>query len=286
MRIQRFHTWGGFVPIELLAILAVLLLFVGIALPAVANFQSRSAAAICLNNHKQIALAWASYANANDGACANNFTLPSTLNAITTGRLDNWANNVMTWGAGSSIEDRSVTNEAWAASGLLQTYASAGVEIYRCPSDHYLSAQQRQRGYKERLRSVSMNTVVGRPETTPGSLSGRSWAFGGAYRQWLKVHDIPNPKMTWLTIDEHPDSINDGFFVSDTAASSWMDIPGTLHSGATSFSFVDGHVESRKWRSASSRVPVRFTYTQPRPFDAAGREDFAWYVERSGLIRY
>jgi hypothetical protein len=32
------------------------------------------------------------------------------------------------------------------------------------------------------------------------------------HRQFLKQTDVPNPAMTWVTLDEHPDTINDGFF--------------------------------------------------------------------------
>jgi prepilin-type processing-associated H-X9-DG protein len=87
-------------------------------------------------------------------------------------------------------------------------------------------------------------------------------------------------------MDEHPDSINDGMMINEVAASSWLDIPGGLHEGATSVSFADGHVDTRRWRSKTSKLPVRFQYVQPPNFDAEGRRDHAWYIENSGLVRY
>lgn len=272
-------------PVELLAIVAVVILLAGVLIPSAARLKTRSASIQCLNNHKQIINAWQMYAQANDGECANNFTIPYILASITSGAFDNWANNVMTWSAGTTTTDISVTNEAWVAKGILHPFTDGDIEIYRCPSDQYISPAQKQRGYTKRVRTVSMNTVVGRPERTPQN-SERSWAFGSAYRQWLRVKNIPQPSQTWVTMDEHPDSINDGMMINDVTPSSWVDIPGSLHQGATPVSFADGHVETRKWRSRTSKLPVRFQYIQPPTFDAEGRKDYAWYIQNSGLVRY
>ena len=87
-------------------------------------------------------------------------------------------------------------------------------------------------------------------------------------------------------MDEHPVSINDGMMINEVMLSSWLDIPGSLHQGATPVSFADGHVETRKWRSKTSKLPVRFQYIQPPSFDAEGRKDHAWYIQNSGLVHY
>jgi prepilin-type processing-associated H-X9-DG protein len=100
---------------------------------------------------------------------------------------------------------------------------------------------------------------------------------------------VPRPAKTWLVIDEHPDSINDGFFINNPrTASWWQDIPASYHNGACGFSFVDGHSEIKKWKSATSKyTTVRYTPDPPRMnFDAAGREDFAWYNERTGWVNF
>lgn len=130
-----------------------------------------------------------------------------------------------------------------------------------------------------------MNTLIGSPSLS-SQTTDRSWGFGGAYRQFLRVRDIPAPAMTWLSVDEHPDSINDGFYINTPGASTWGDLPGTLHAGSTPFSFADGHVQLRQWQSATSKYRVQFRYPNVRPFDVAGRKDFAWYLEHSGFVRY
>jgi prepilin-type processing-associated H-X9-DG protein len=87
-------------------------------------------------------------------------------------------------------------------------------------------------------------------------------------------------------VDEHPDSINDGFFIVEINASQWGDLPGSFHNGACGFSFVDGHAEIHKWKSGTSIYPgVKFDplLSFIKPFDATGRNiDFAWYKDRTG----
>ena len=285
MRIKPFQRQLGFVAIELMAILVILFFLAGIALPMIGNAKSKSASLLCLNNHKQVALAWQLYAQDNEGESANNYTIQSTQLAIQSNAFDNWANNIMTWSTGGGIPETSVTNELWVTKGTLHPFTDGDIDLYRCPSDRYLSPAQRQRGYTKRVRTMSMNGLVGRSEKNAPD-TGRSWGFGGEYRQWLKARDIVNPAMTWLTIDEHPDSINDCFFINSLGSSVWGDIPATLHDRSSSFSFADGHAESRKWRSSRIRYPVTFRYPNVRAFDAEGRKDYAWYTERIGLVRY
>jgi prepilin-type processing-associated H-X9-DG protein len=78
------------------------------------------------------------------------------------------------------------------------------------------------------------------------------------YKLWLKQAQVPKPAKTWLFLDEHPDSINDGYFVNNDIATSWQDIPASYHNGACGFSFADGHAEIKKWRSATSKYPVQY----------------------------
>ncbi|HEX7858902.1 MAG TPA: hypothetical protein VF773_01105 [Verrucomicrobiae bacterium] len=275
---------AGFVPIELLAIVAVLFLLVGIALPLTSRFKSKSASTICVSNHKQVVVAWQIYANEHEGKTANNFIIPSTMDALIRGTFDNWANNIMTWSA-NGIEGVSVTNQALAG-GTLNPYTSGDAKIYRCPSDNFLSPAQRARGWKYRSRTMAMNALIGRTEHSSNgpTAGGRSW-MDSSYRQWLKVGDIPQPATTWVTIDEHPDSVNDGFFVISIGSGIWADLPGALHGSSTTFSFADAHVETRKWRTKRLNVPVRYNFPTVT-IDAEGRKDFAWYKENLGLVRY
>ncbi len=283
------RTTDGFTLIELLVVIAIIAILASMLLPALGKTKEKVKGIRCMSNNKQLVLGWILYAGDYDEKCANNFTIPGTREAIQSGKFNNWVNNLMTWRADNSLEARSVTNIAWVKNGVLGPYTDGAVGIYKCPADHFLSSPQRAKGWKQRLRSISMNALFGRSNNNPtdNTARGASWAFGGRYRQFIKTTDVPQPSMTYLTLDEHPDIINDAFFITDPNASQWGDVPATYHNRATGFSFADGHAEIHKWQSDSTVYPVTFNnlgQIRKRNFDAAGREDMKWYADRIQLI--
>jgi prepilin-type N-terminal cleavage/methylation domain-containing protein/prepilin-type processing-associated H-X9-DG protein len=291
MNTQRhgYQPRTAFTLIELLVVIAIIAILAGMLLPALSKAKAKAQGILCLSNNKQLVLGWIMYAGDFDDRVANNFTIPGTEQAITSQLFNNWVNNIMTWAADGSVAARSVTNELWVKNGVLGKYTDGAVGIYKCPADKFLSSPQRNAGFPMRLRSNSMNALFGRSNNTPSdnTARGASWAFGGMYRQFLKISDVPEPTMTYLTLDEHPDSINDAFFITDPQANNWQDVPASYHNGACGFSFVDGHAEIRKWLSQSSVYPIRFNSSLiPQPFDAAGRRDIEWYAERIQLIPF
>jgi len=199
--------------------------------------------------------------------------------------FDNWVNNVMSWGAGGSTGERSITNDAWVANGVLGKYTGGAVGVYKCPADVFVSPAQRAKGWARRNRSMAMNSFFGRFSIGNDSTKdGRNWGFSDRL-QFLKQSQVPSPSKTWLTLDEHPDSINDAYFINNPDASSWQDIPASYHNGACGFSFADGHAEIRRWLSGTSKYQaVKFSYPPTKTFDAQGKIDFQWYRERTGYI--
>ena len=275
----------GFTLIELLVVIAIIAILAGILLPALAKAKTKAQGIECLSNNKQLVLAWHLYAGDFNDACANNFTIPDTLDAIDSRKFNNWVNNVMWWQT-SGTRGESVTNVAWVKNGVLSAYTSGAVKIYKCPADQFVGPQQKQKGWTSRLRSNSMNALFGRSDNMPSSLSGQSWA-DATYRQFLKTTQVPKPAFTWLTLDEHPDSVNDAFFINGHGAGQWSDTPASYHNGACGFSFADGHAEIRKWLSATSKYKVYYLDNTPTvAFDAAGKRDYQWYEERTGWTLY
>jgi len=101
---------------------------------------------------------------------------------------------------------------------------------------------------------------------------------------------IPTPAGFFVTLDEHPDSINDGFFQAnphtDVAPTKWDDLPATYHDGACGFAFADGHAEIHKFKSTTCTIlPVTYkTYqTSQVPLDAAGVQDALWVAVRASV---
>jgi prepilin-type processing-associated H-X9-DG protein/prepilin-type N-terminal cleavage/methylation domain-containing protein len=281
---RNLRSRRAFTLTELLVVILVVGFGVVVLAPALARTQPASKTFQCLNNHRQLVNAWRMYSVDYNDRVANNFGINEVLNAISIEKFDNWANNVMSWSASGSVTDRSITNVAWVTNSVMGKYADAPVSAYRCPSDVFLSPPQRALGWTARLRSVSMNSVFGRfSDGNDSTAQGLNWALP-QYLQCLNSAQVTKPAKTWLFIEEHPDSINEGYFVNNTSATTWQDIPAAFHNGGCTFSFADGHAEVRKWLSATSQYSVRFQYPNVRSFDAQGRLDFAWYLERTGYV--
>ena len=122
-----------------------------------------------------------------------------------------------------------------------------------------------------------MNSLVG----DPGDLTNR---VNPQMVQFYTAADVPSPARIYVLLDEHPDTLNDGFFMNRWEELRWGNLPGSYHNGAANLSFVDGHVESHKWVLAETKPPsveggVGGTFV---PTDAT---DYNWLKERTSVAR-
>ena len=255
---RRGRRLGGFTLIELLVAVALLAILAGLLMTALAKAKGRAQAIVCLNNTKQLALGWHLYAT------DHNDRLPYNLGSATSRGLApradyNWVNNIMTWEL-----DPDNTNRAFAAKGSFSPCVDRSAEVYRCPSDRALSEIQRRAGWTARVRSYSMNAMVG--DAGENSRYGTN-IFNPEYKQFKRMSDIRNPVSIFVFVDEHPDSINDGYFLNRLEELEWLDLPASYHNGAAMFSFADGHVDLHRWKHATTKPPAR-------PDAAASRRPF------------
>ena len=262
---------------ELLVVVAVIGILASLVLPSLARARVKGQAAVCLGNHRQLSLALHMYAGDSEDRLPYNHGASGTMEAIQSGRFDNWATSLLNWEL-----DASNTNTAWLRAGGLGPFLSGGVAVYRCPADRVTSPIQRGAGWDGRARSVSLNAMVG---DAGAFMQGGRNTNNPTYRQYLRLGDIRIASGIFTFVDEHPDSINDGYFLNRLGQREWVDLPGSYHGGAVVLSFLDGHAEQHRWRRGLTQPPARPDAADlPAAIPEQEVEDYEWLMWRATRV--
>jgi prepilin-type processing-associated H-X9-DG protein len=248
---------GGFTLVELGVVIATLAIMVAVLLPALAGTRPNAQAFQCLENQRQLILAWQMYAQDNNDILPPN-DYPWKTQESRNGTEKNWV-------FGSMLVPLDMISTAVLVNPQLSLLAlyNTNPAVYKCPADTTVVRN------KIRARSVSMNCAVGTrwymaglgspPGTPPpgvrvGDQVGGGWLSGfyadpdPNYRTYGKITQMtkPGPSMTWVIMDENPLTINDAC-MQMSMAQILVDFPGNYHNGAAGISFADGHTEMHKW---------------------------------------
>ncbi len=248
---------SAFTLADLLAVLAVSLVFVALELSAAANTKGKGQSASCLSNHRQMVRAWQLFADDNAGRLVGN---------LDGGNVMTLANSNLTWVLGwldftGGLPSGADTNTLFLTQySPLAPYLDRQASAFKCPADTSLSGGN---SGAPRVRSISMNGYIGE----------RAFPYTAGYRQFKKISEIinPSPSQAFVFIDEREDSINDGvlqidmrgFSPQDPNSYTIVDYPADWHNQGANLSFVDGHTETWRWRDPRTVPSHRAGQTIP-----------------------
>lgn len=215
----------GFTLIELLVVIAIIAILMAILMPALSRVKEQGKRAVCLNNLKQLSLAWIMYADENNDVLVNG--------AI------GYSNSQQSWGDHRNelawVDRLETDYDAQLLSikdGALWPYVK-DTKLYKCPTGR--------RGQALTYAIMfSMNAV------------NHTWTQGvrGAFIKRRGEITNPAPPFRLVFIDE-------GYMTPDAYAvyyrdETWFDSPPVRHGDGATLSFADGHSDHWKWKGTDT----------------------------------
>jgi len=235
----------GFTLLELMLVISIVVLVAGMLMSALNRTKNNALRVGCMDNMRQLQLAWGMYIEDNEDRMPLNQAGPVAFNSKLGPR-----SSTNSWVAGNPREDK---NTDGLKRGTLFSYVRT-TDIYKCPTDS--SKVSGQPGI-DRNRSYAMSAYLGGDNGENDT------------RVKIKLSELaePGPSQTFVFIEEHENSLWGAGFTVLTPAQEVLfskagisgSTPSDHHNRGCYLTFADSHIEFWRWytpKSVASTVHV------------------------------
>jgi len=221
-RLQRHHR-AGFTLIELLVVIAVIAVLMSILMPALNRAREQGRRTACLNNCKQLVLAWIMYADENDDKLINGDSGEYGIHA----NEKSWV--LKDWDLNYSLFQKKEAIRNGALFPYTNSYA-----VYKCST-------------VSKAADTRLASAIQRTYSCSDAMNCKDWPDMKAV-MIKKRSKIEDPTFRIVFLDDggtNPAAL--GGWTVYTNQTKWWDPPPVRHGDGTNYGFADGHADYHKW---------------------------------------